>query len=287
MSDNQSSSRVQSMEKYFFRASAADFKKIPGGSIANSQSQNARKSNDTARKVQELFPAKLGMRTGDNSKWLRLWHEVSKSETNTLAINAVDAESSGKKWFPYNKGGDFRRWYGNNEFLVFWKENGFDIKKETLEKYPQLSWDNLGWKITNEKDFFKKSLTWSFVSSSNFGVRCSLGGAIFDVGGSSTFPSDLDYYAAAGYLCSKVAFEFLKASNPTLNFQVVNVNDLPWIDVGSNRAAAEAAVRELVNISKQDWDSYETSWDFTSLPLLYLEHRQPTLQASYQKLRAH
>ncbi len=287
MSDNQSSSRVQSMEKYFFRASAADFKKIPGGSIAYWLSENARNCYETGGKVQELFPAKLGMRTGDNSKWLRLWHEVSKSETNTLAINAVDAESSGKKWFPYNKGGDFRRWYGNNEFLVFWKENGFDIKKETLEKYPQLSWDNLGWKITNEKDFFKKSLTWSFVSSSNFGVRCSLGGAIFDVGGSSTFPSDLDYYAAAGYLCSKVAFEFLKASNPTLNFQVVNVNDLPWIDVGSNRAAAEAAVRELVNISKQDWDSYETSWDFTSLPLLYLEHRQPTLQASYQKLRAH
>lgn len=287
MSKSQKKSREQGMETYFFRASAADFKQIPGGSIAYWLSENARNCYEIGGKVQEIFPAKLGMRTGDNSKWLRLWHEVSNNGTNLFAINAVDAETSGKKWFPYNKGGDFRRWYGNNEFLVFWKENGFDIKKDTLEKYPQLSWDNLGWKITNEKDFFKKSLTWSFVSSSNFGVRCSLGGAIFDVGGSSTFPSDVDYYVAAGYLCSKVAFEFLKASNPTLNFQVVNVNDLPWIDAGSNRAVAEAAVRELVNLSKEDWDSYETSWDFTNLPLLYPEHRQHTLQGSYQKLRAH
>ncbi len=287
MSDNQSRSREQGMGKYFFRASAADFKKIPGGSIAYWLSENARNCYEIGGKVQELFPAKLGMRTGDNSKWLRLWHEVSKNGTNLFAINASDAELSGKKWFPYNKGGDFRRWYGNNDFLVFWKENGFDIKKETLEKYPQLSWDNLGWKITNEKDFFRRSLTWSFVSSSYFGVRCSLGGAIFDVGGSSTFPSDVDYYVAAGYLCSKVAFEFLKASNPTLNFQVVNVNELPWIDVGSNRVAAEVAVRGLVNLSKEDWDSYETSWDFTNLPLLDPENRQPTLQASYKRLRAH
>ncbi len=287
MSENQNSSREQGVEKYFFRASAADFKKMPGGNIAYWLSENARNCYEIGGEVQELFPAKLGMRTGDNSKWLRLWHEVSQNGTSLFSINAVDAESSGKKWFPYNKGGDFRKWYGNNEFLVFWKENGFDIKKETLEKYPQLSWDNLGWKITNEKDFFRKSLTWSFVSSSYFGVRCSLGGAIFDVGGSSTFPSDVDYYVAAGYLCSKVAFEFLKASNPTLNFQVVNVNELPWIDAGSNRAAAEVAVRELVSLSKEDWDSYETSWDFTNLPLLHSEHRPSTLKASYQKLRAH
>lgn len=286
MSKSQNNSQ-QGMENFFFRASAADFKKIPGGSIAYWLSESARNCYEIGGKVQELFPARLGMRTGDNSKWLRLWHEVSKSETNLSALSAEDAETSGKKWFPYNKGGDFRRWYGNNEFLVFWKDNGYDIKKETLEKYPQLSWDNLGWKITNEKDFFKKSLTWSFVSSSYFGVRCSLGGAIFDVGGSSTFPSDVDYYVAAGYLCSKVAFEFLKASNPTLNFQVVNVNELPWIDAGLNRAAAESAVRELVDLSKEDWDTYETSWDFTNIPLLYPEHRQPTLKASYQKLRAH
>lgn len=287
MSESHNNSREQGKGKYFFRASAADFKKIPGGSIAYWLSENARNCYEVGGKVQELFPAKLGMRTGDNSKWLRLWHEVSINETNLLAMNSSDAESSGKKWFPYNKGGDFRRWYGNNEFLVFWKENGFSIKKETLEKYPQLSWDNLGWKITNEKDFFRRSLTWSFVSSSYFGVRCSLGGAIFDVGGSSTFPSDVDYYVAAGYLCSKVAFEFLRASNPTLNFQVVNVNELPWIEVGSNRVAAEVAVRELVKLSKEDWDSYETSWDFTNLPLLNPENRQFILQASYQKLRAH
>ncbi len=156
-----------------------------------------------------------------------------------------------------------------------------------MKKYPQLSWDNLGWKITNESDFFKPSLTWSFVSSSYFGVRASLGGAIFDVGGSSAFPIEGYYWVIAGFLCSKLSFEFLKLSNPTLNFQVVNINLLPWCGTVSKHSEINSLVKNLIEKVKFDWDSYETSWDFSIHPLLKSENHSPTLESTYTTLCTH
>ena len=265
---------------WFFEATQDEFKKIPGSPVAYWVSDEIRACYTRGQPLKNVAQAKLGMRTGDNEKWLRRWHEVSSAEMGISASNRDDAKSSGRKWFPYNKGGEFRRWYGNNNFLILWENDGHAIKEETLRKYPQLSWNNLGWKITNESDFFKPSLTWSFVSSSYFGVRASLGGALFDVGGSSAFPTRERYYHVAGFLCSKLAFEFLKLSNPTLNFQVVNVNGLPWEEVHSDQL--EPVAKSLIEISKSDWDSNEYSWDFESLPILTASSEPaPTLKSSY------
>ena len=285
--NNKATKNIGNSGRQFFRASALDFKKITGSPIAYWVSECMSDCYVKGERLNNIAPAKLGMRTGDNDKWLRRWYEISALESNFKSKDSEDAKFSGRKWFPYNKGGDFRRWYGNNEFVIFWENDGQEIKAETLEKYPQLSWDNLGWKITNESDFFKPSLTWSFVSSSNFGVRASLGGAIFDVGGSSAFPESDMYWVIAGFLCSKLVFEFLKASNPTLNFQVVNINGLPWCGSGGNDEAIEVLVKKLVNHVKEDWDSYETSWDFTCLPILQPAYRQMLLKTIYQKLLTH
>ena len=124
-----------------------EFKKIPGSPVAYWISDAIRACYTEGQALKEVAPAKLGMRTGDNEKWLCLWYEVSSATMNTSASNRDQAKSSGKKWFPYNKGGEFRRWYGNNNFLIFWENDGSKIKEETLRKYPQLSWDNLGWKL--------------------------------------------------------------------------------------------------------------------------------------------
>ena len=257
-----------------------EFNKIPGSPVAYWVSDEIRACYARGQPLKDVAPAKLGMRTGDNEKWLRLWHEVSSAKMALSASNRDDAKSSGGKWFPYNKGGEFRRWYGNNDFLILWENDGRAVKEETLRKYPQLSWNNLGWKITNESDFFKPSLTWSFVSSSYFGVRASLGGALFDVGGSSAFPVRERYYHVAGFLCSKLASEFMKLSNPTLNFQVINVNGLPWNEVHSDQI--EPVVKSLIEISKSDWDSNEYSWDFQSLPIQTSSADvTPTLESSY------
>ncbi|WP_180124970.1 BREX-1 system adenine-specific DNA-methyltransferase PglX [Acinetobacter sp. YH12080] len=253
-----------------------DFKKIPGSPVAYWVSSKVREIFEKQTLLSSYSQAKLGMRTGDNNKWLRLWYETSLSDCYFKASNAHEVISSEKKWFPYNKGGDFRKWYGNNDYLIYWYNNGHDIKEETLEKYPQLSWDNLGWKITNERNFFEKSITWSFISSSNFGVRCSLGGAIFDVAGSSIFPKADDYPLLASFLCSKLAFEFLKVLNPTLNFQAININNLPIIRPDED---VKERVNDLIQISKKDWDSYETSWDFTQNPII--RTNQPNLEQAF------
>ncbi|NKX29276.1 BREX-1 system adenine-specific DNA-methyltransferase PglX [Rhodobacteraceae bacterium R_SAG6] len=264
----------------------AVFEALPGNPISYWISEEAFECFSKGQPFKSIASAKLGMRTGDNNKWLRRWHEVSASKLKTDARDAQDAVESLCSWFPYNKGGDFRKWFGNNEHVVFWEENGHEIKKETLEKYPQLSWDNLGWKITNEPDFFKPSSTWTFISTSSFGVRMSKGGAIFDVAGSSAFPDLEDLQAVVGFMCSKVTFHFLQMSNPTLNFQVANINSLPWIEP-NDRTALDQVVTDLVETSQSDWDAYETSWDFTTLPLLSPDHRGEKLADSYATLRAH
>ena len=252
---------------WFHRASAKDFENIPGSPIAYWASPASIACFEAGKPLKEVAPAKHGMMTGDNNKWLRMWFEVSSADSFYVARDSSWARETGAKWFPYNKGGKFRRWFGNNEIVIFWENDGYEIKEETLEKYPMLSWDNLAWKITNEHDFFKPSCTWTFVSSSAFSVRVSTGGALFDVGGSSAFPQEDDLFVVAGYMSSSVASHFLKMSNPTLNFQVANVNALPWIEKPSLRRSADA-VQQLVDLSKSDWDAFETSWDFTTLPLL-------------------
>lgn len=276
ISEDNKSISVKSNSNRFESITQSDFIKIKGSPIAYWASDKVIQIFESSLNLASFAQAKLGMRTGDNNKWLRLWHEVSINDSLFNAKNAEDAVASEKKWFPYNKGGEFRKWYGNNDYLIFWYQDGYAIKEETLEKYPQLSWDNLGWKITNEKEFFKKSVTWSFISSSNFGVRCSLGGAIFDVAGSSIFPNKEDYPLLAGFLCSKIAFNFLKLLNPTLNFQTININSLPIIKLEKSN---QDIVENLIKISKQDWDSYETSWDFTQNPLI--RTNQSTLQQAY------
>ncbi len=180
--------KATSMEKYFFKASADDFKNIPGSPIAYWASEQVRLAFEQGTPLAKIAKPKLGMRTGNNEKFIRLWVEVNFSEAGFGFKNSQEAQQSGLKWFPYNKGGEFRRWYGNNEYLVNWEDDGYKIKEDTLKNYPQLSWENLGWKISNERDFFKPCLEWSRISSGYLGVRFSEGGFLFDTNGSSAFP---------------------------------------------------------------------------------------------------
>ena len=269
---------------YKYISASSDFMKVPGSPVAFWASDRIREVFSKGEQLKEVAPAKLGMRTGDNDRWLRRWYEVPSTEMNTSAGSREDAKASGKKWFPYNKGGQFRRWFGNNEFLIFWADDGHEIKKETLSKYPELSWDNLGWKITSETDFFKPSLTWSFVSASYFGVRHSEKGAIFDVGGSSAFPEPGDHLWLAGFLCSKQVFLLLRMLNPTVNFQVANVAALPVLrkKIVVHKSLIDRLVRQLIVHSKQDWNAYERSWDFQTIPLLAASTDPTlTLESSY------
>lgn len=249
-------------------ACSGNFSEIPGAPVAYWVSDNFKKSFSDGIKIKSLGRATLGMRTGDNERFLRLWFEIENVKFYSVAYSAKEAKMSAAKWFPYNKGGKYRKWYGNTESVVNWENDGYEIKENTRRVYPQLG-DNLGWKITSEDKYFTKGIAWSRISSSNFGVRLCDSNLIFDTNAPMFFPNDdkhLKYIAA--FMCSKIAGVILSLLNPTLTFQVVDVANLPVIFQQSNELAIENIVDKCYKISKSDWDAFETSWDFTKHSLV-------------------
>jgi type II restriction/modification system DNA methylase subunit YeeA len=274
---------------WLFRASADDFLKIPGSPTAYWLSEAEFQLFKDSPKIGDFVKPRQGMSTNDNQRFLRRWFEVNSGDAGYGCSSSEEAVLSRKKWFPYNKGGEFRRWSGNNEYLVNWKNDGEEIKHWLVNNPQDPNTTHWSRRIINTEFYFKEGLTWSFVSSSNFGIRYTSEGFLFDVGGSSMFPRQADIKPMLGYLCSKVAFNFLRAVNPTLNFQTGNVASLPWPQEKIEPFFPELnnAANKLIKLSKFDWDSFETSWDFTSQPLLNPDYRQSTLKATYQKLRTH
>ena len=219
----------------------------------------------------------IGMRTGDNERFLRLWEEIDYTKLGLDYRSAEEAEESRKKWFPYCKGGSFRKWYGNNDYVVNWEKNGFEIKENTRRVYPYLG-DNLSWKISNEQFYFQRGLTWSGVGASIFGVRSYPAGMIFDSGANSYFVNDQNNYEYfAGLMNTNLVDEIIKIINPTINTGCGVIASLPAIIDEDKRNAIRELVNSCIMISKEDWDSYERSWNFKKHPLL----RNKMFEAAY------
>ena len=267
-------------EKRFDTTAQDEFKKIPGSPVAYWVSERIREVFERGKPLFRIAKPRVGMRTGDNERFLRQWHEVSLEEFNFMNANATQASRSEKKWFPFIKGGDFRKWFGNVEYVVNWANNGYEIKKTTLAKYPQLSWDNLGWKISNESYYFRPAITWTAVSSSHLGVRFVDGGNIFGTGGSCIFPVGHDLELLGTLLAAKVGRYFMDIVNPTLNINIEDVAAVPILEGLPKRANVVA--EQCRASSRIDWNAYERSWDFESLPILTASSEPaPTLKSSY------
>ncbi|WP_240869630.1 BREX-1 system adenine-specific DNA-methyltransferase PglX [Cylindrospermopsis raciborskii] len=209
---------------YLYYAKSADFSKIPGSAIAYWVSDKILEIFQQSKPLNDIANPCVGLQTGNNDRFLRLWTEVKINNIGFGLDSREAAKKSGKKWFPYNKGGEFRKWYGNQEYVVNWENDGFEIRNFGTEhglkarSRPQ-----------NTDKYFQESITWSSVSCSYFSVRYSPKGFIFDVGGSSIFPHSKIIINLVGLLCSKVISSFMEIMNPTLNFQVGNVANLPII----------------------------------------------------------
>lgn len=244
-----------------------NFSKIPGSPVAYWVSTNLYDIFNNML-VKDCAFVGIGMRTGDNDRFLRYWFEVDRNKECFDAENAEMAIQSKKKWFSYNKGGERRRWYGNNEYIVNWENNGQEIKDNTRLHYPQLG-DNLGWKISNENQYFKPLLTWTFISSSGFGgVRYKTAGFICDVQGSMIVADNNRLMYLAGILCSKIATYILNITNPTMSIQVKDIANLPAIIESDKEFNVQQFVEDNIHKEKSDWDSFETSWDFKRHPLV-------------------
>lgn len=252
--------------EYFYELTQENFDKIPGMPIAYWISEKTR-DIFSKKTLKDIASPCIGMRTGDNARFLREWYEVNYYKIGIGYLSATDAKNSRKKWFPYNKGGAFRRWYGNNELVVNWENDGTEIKTETRRKYPMLG-DNLSWKISNEKFYFRRSITWSDTTSAAFSGRYSDCGALFDVKGSSCFPEGNNIYYVIGLLNTKVTQEMIKILNPTITTQVGDMARIPTLIDKARKSIIEEMSRKNVELAKEDWDSFDISWNFTRHPLV-------------------
>ena len=256
-----------------------EFKKIPGSPLAYWVSERVGEVFKEGTLLGEIVDVKQGLATADNNQFLRRWHEVDQGKCSYHSKSRDAAAQSGKKWFPYNKGGEFRKWYGNQEYLVNWEHDGRAIRAFGTENGGRARSA-----VRNTEFYFSPSVTWSFVSSSYFGVRYSDAGAVFDVGGSSAFPFERDHLWVTGFLCSKQVYEFMRVMNPTLNFQVGNVAKLPILRelVHDHQLAIEKVVKLLILHTRTDWNAYERSWNFESLPILTVpSDTRSMLESSY------
>ena len=244
-------------------ASASDFKKIPGSPIAYWVSDDIIKCFEFSNSFEEEAPTRKGMVTARNEIYVRLWHEVAASKSGLdKYLNRSDANTSGKKWFSYLKGGGFRKWYGNKVNVVNWENDGNLLQKA---KHPK---ENRVWATNfNLEYIFKPNVNWGAVTSSSFSARISYGGELFDAGGSACFPETVSQEFVLAYLNSQVAQLMLKTLNPTLNFQAGNIANLP-LTTNVNIRTIESYTSKAIEISRLDWDFFECSWDFSGPMLL-------------------
>ena len=246
---------------YFYEAEQSDFSRIPGSPIAYWASKNFFEMFRKGTLLGNLADSKQGLATADNNRFLREWYEVDFCKIKFDCKTLDEAKESGFKWFPYNKGGEFRKWYGNNDYIVNWENDGFEIKhffdsKGKLRSRPQ----NLNY-------MFRSSVSWSDITSSTNAFRYKPYGNLFDISGMSFFPKRNTNYLLA--LCNtKLVADVLKIIAPTIHCQCGDVANIPVIEDDTKAFNIESKVDENINISKFDWDSFETSWDFEKHPLV-------------------
>lgn len=222
----------------------------------------------TAKQIEDYGDARVGMQTGENDKFVRLWEEVNYLDLCTDAVSAEVAQASGKKWFPYNKGGEFRKWYGNNDWIVDWYNDGQNIKEDKLYKLSIGKCLPSNSKPKNMQYYFRPSITWSKVSSGSIAFRYKPAGHIFDIAGASIFTTQDMIRYLHGYCNSVVAMFIAFVLSPTINYEAGTVSKFPVVVDKSQKTTIEELVSENIELSKQDYDSFETSWDFGRNPLV-------------------
>jgi type II restriction/modification system DNA methylase subunit YeeA len=263
----------------FFRASAADFKKIPGSPIAYWASENVRKVFLDFDKFSKNAIACQGLATSDNDRFIRFWPEVAHSTIGFECKNATEALSTQCKWFPIDKGGTYRKWYGNNDNLVNWENDGYEIRQTIIEKYKYLN-GNPDFVAKNPSKYFLPGVTWGKVTSRKFSARFSPVGSLFSDAGMKAFSKNHgNEYSIAGFFNSKICGYLLGIISETLNYEQGNIAKLPFKYIKSE------PVKSIIKSTKTDWNSIETSKDFSELPLIQSRPHKAKIKERYFILR--
>ncbi len=260
---------IETKEKWFFEgkgkyiAEQSNYKKIPGVPISYWVDDVIYNAYNYKPLGEDVIP-RHGLATSDNNRFLKLWYEVDINRASLL-----EKCDYSKKWYPMNKGGAYRKWYGNLEWIINYEEDGKEIKDFAIELYKCSSRT-----IQNTQFYFKKALTWSALTSGSFSVRWSDEGAIFGSGAHCAFAEEKQMIYALGFMNSKIMAMFLQIVSPSLNYNVDDIRSTPFIQNDKKDDICNL-VEKCISISKMDWDSFETSWDFKKHPLV--SHKEQIL----------
>ena len=251
------------------------FHSIPGSPIAYWASDNIRLAFEKYEILKKYGDTRQGMATSDNNRFLRFWSEVNNNKIELDVTCEDEAIKSQKKWYPYNKGGEYRKWYGNKEYLINYEHNGKEVKEYAEELYSTYSRT-----IKSISEYFKECISWSKISSGNIAFRYYPKGYVFDVAGCCIFYNDnLRMLYDIAFLNSKISKIMLETISPTLNYEAGQVANLP-VAYTKNEVLKNKIIyctKQNIQISKDDWDSFETSWDFEQHPLLRFSNRNKGL----------
>ena len=254
------------MEKIKYITCSDVYAEIPGSPIDYWISNEIIVAFNSKPSLSSIASPKVGLQTSNNERFIRLWFEILFNKMGIGFSSGEDTVGSGKKWFPHNKGGEYRKWYGNNDNVVDYENNGQNIKEEKARNLSLGLIEKKNSQCWNSDYYFKESLTWSRISSNRLGIRYSPKGFVFDTAGTAVFSDTETLKYLLGFLSTNVVSVILKMLNPTLTFQTGDISKLPVIKCSETLVIKY--VNDSINISKSDWDSYETSWDFKKNPLL-------------------
>jgi hypothetical protein len=251
----------------------ADFAKIPGSAIAYWVTRNILEVFLKGELISQLAETRKGMGIGNNARFVRYWFEPKIPNIFFEAKSNEEAQNSGKKWFPYNDGGSFRKWYGNNEVVVNWQNDGKEAKENAVIKNNGGHWSRY---LVSLDYFFLPGITWTAISSSKFSARYFENGFLFSSAGMCLYGVKQEEHIFIGLLNSIVGEILLKVVSPTINFGSGEIGRIPVLKTKGKKHICDT----LKILSKQDWDNFETSWDFQTHPLL--RYKTPKLSEAFK-----
>lgn len=245
---------------FYYEQNTDNFSKIPGSPVAYWIGKEMFGAYDKGQKLKDISTARVGLQTSDNNRFLRLWYECGLNNTEFYCTTLDECNSNPKKWYPHNKGGAYRKWYGNIEYIINYGNGGYDLAHAPgAATIPKLY-------------AFREAITYSRITSGDISFRIQTQNTIFDSACVDIFPRGLSIHYLLGLLNAKLVKSYILVIAPTLNTQPGDIAKLPIIIAKEKVPDVEINVDENINLSKSDWDSFETSWDFAEHPLVKWSH---------------
>ena len=252
---------------YFYETNGENFEKIPGIPIGYWASENLLEDFEKGMKASNFIEARQGLASSDNDRFLRQWHEVNKNKVKYDAKEIKETLNNGYKWYPLNKGGERHQWYGNYDYVVNWENNGKEIKEYASKLYK-----NYSRTIKNISYYFRESITWSYISSGKFSIRYREIGSIFGNAGPSAFSYKKNHLKyILGIMGTNISNYIFNILNPTVSLPEGTFSQFPVIENEQIKPKVISIVDDCIKISKYDWNTFETAWDFKVSPLVNFE----------------